>query len=261
MSFPQYVSDAAMTACGRCCCICHKFCGTKIELHHIKQAAYGGEDTFENCIPLCFDCHADMGKADPKHNKGKRYTETELKMHRDKWYSTVAGSASVSKEIVSQMHYVCDEDKRLFMKICESFTPNIRYWLSQENMYSPFDGEKTASLNALLVKNDDPFFSFINPELEEIKQHLFDALDSFLDTVSLNTYVIDNDHPNQYASHAWLFNHDYIEGRGYESYKEAKAAFDEETKLLNKQAADVWAEYCSFVKNGRLIISRSSEVV
>ena len=159
------------------------------------------------------------------------------------------------------MRYVCDEDRDLFKLICDSINPNIRYWLSKENMYRPFGGEKTTSLNSLLVKNDDPYFSFINPELEDIKQHLFDALDSFLDTVSLNTYVIDNDHPNQYASHAWLFNHDYIEGRGYESYKEAKAAFDEETKLLNKQAADFWTEYCSFVKKGRLIISRSSEVV
>ena len=74
MSFPEGVAARALVASGRCCCICHKFCGTKIELHHIKQHAYGGEDTFENCIPLCFDCHEDMGKADPKHPKGKHYT-------------------------------------------------------------------------------------------------------------------------------------------------------------------------------------------
>lgn len=88
MGFPQSVSEKALAASGRCCCICHKFCGIKIELHHIKQVADGGEDTFDNCIPLCFDCHADMGKADPKHNKGKRYTEKELKLHRDNWYKT-----------------------------------------------------------------------------------------------------------------------------------------------------------------------------
>ena len=90
MAFPQSVSDKALAASGRYCCICHKFCGTKIELHHIKQVAYGGEDTFDNCIPLCFDCHADMGKADPTHNRGKRYTESELKIHRDNWYKTVS---------------------------------------------------------------------------------------------------------------------------------------------------------------------------
>ena len=44
MSFPESVEVAALAACERCCCICHKFCGTKIELHHIKQKADGGED-------------------------------------------------------------------------------------------------------------------------------------------------------------------------------------------------------------------------
>ena len=92
MGFPKDVAERALAACGRSCCICRKFCGTKIELHHIKQKAYGGEDTFENCIPLCFDCHADMGKADPKHPKGKHYSERELIMHRDNWYKYVKGS-------------------------------------------------------------------------------------------------------------------------------------------------------------------------
>ena len=75
MSFPKNVEDQAFAACARRCCICQKFCGRKMELHHIKQRAYDGEDSFENCIPLCFDCHADMGKADPKHPKGKHYSE------------------------------------------------------------------------------------------------------------------------------------------------------------------------------------------
>ena len=92
MGFPETVEVAALAACERCCCICHKFCGTKIELHHIKQKADGGEDTFENCIPLCFDCHADMGKADPRHPKGKHYSAKELIQHRDNWYEKVKNS-------------------------------------------------------------------------------------------------------------------------------------------------------------------------
>ena len=92
MSFPEKVEVAALAACERQCCICHKFCGTKIELHHIKQKADGGEDTFENCIPLCFDCHADMGKADPRHPKGKHYSAKELIQHRDNWYEKVRNS-------------------------------------------------------------------------------------------------------------------------------------------------------------------------
>ena len=39
MGFPQSVAEKALVACGRCCCICHVFCGTKIELHHINRKA------------------------------------------------------------------------------------------------------------------------------------------------------------------------------------------------------------------------------
>ena len=74
MSFSETVQNQALIACGRYCCICNKFCGTKIQLHHIVQPHDGGDDSFDNCIPLCLDCHEDMGKADPKHSTGKHYS-------------------------------------------------------------------------------------------------------------------------------------------------------------------------------------------
>lgn len=98
MGFSEKVQAEALVACGRCCCICHKFCGTKIALHHIKQKAYGGDDSFDNCIPLCLDCHEDMGKADPHHVTGKHYTETELRMHRDRWYKQCASPKDALEE-------------------------------------------------------------------------------------------------------------------------------------------------------------------
>lgn len=45
MGFSQNIVNLVLVKCKRSCCICHKFCGTKIELHHIKQVAEGGEDT------------------------------------------------------------------------------------------------------------------------------------------------------------------------------------------------------------------------
>jgi len=89
MSFPPNISEKVLIDCKRSCSICHKFCGTRIELHHIKPKSKGGEDTYENCIPLCFDCHADVRAYDPTHPKGKKYTESELKGHRDDWYAKV----------------------------------------------------------------------------------------------------------------------------------------------------------------------------
>ena len=90
MPFPPEIKIKALVACGRCCSICHKFCGIKIECHHIIQEADGGAQSFENCIPLCFDCHADMLSYDDKHPKGTKYRPEELRLHRDSWFTKVS---------------------------------------------------------------------------------------------------------------------------------------------------------------------------
>ena len=89
MGFPPSVTKKVLSACNRCCCICHKFCGKKIEIHHIKQESDGGPNTFENAIALCYNCHADMGKTDPHHPKGRNYSEWELKNFRERCYELV----------------------------------------------------------------------------------------------------------------------------------------------------------------------------
>ncbi len=123
MSFPNSVEAKALAACNRCCCICHKFCGVKMELHHIKQKADGGKDTFENCIPLCFDCHGDMGKGDPRHPKGKRYSDAELILHRDKWYKTCAGKEETTRNCTSIEKYI-DEHTSTNEDVRRLFTDN-----------------------------------------------------------------------------------------------------------------------------------------
>ena len=98
MPFPKEVTDLALLLSGRCCCICHKFCGNKIELHHIIQESDGGKDTFDNCIPLCFDCHTDVKSYNDRHPKGKKYTPSELKKHRDAWYANVKSLNNIVNE-------------------------------------------------------------------------------------------------------------------------------------------------------------------
>jgi hypothetical protein len=99
MGFPPNIAEKALVCCGRHCCLCHKFCGPKIELHHIVPESDGGEDTFENCTPLCFDCHADVGAYDSKHPKGRKYKASELKAHRDRWYSVIASRTHRSSSV------------------------------------------------------------------------------------------------------------------------------------------------------------------
>jgi hypothetical protein len=49
----------------------------------------GGKSSFENCIPLCFDCHAEAGHYNSSHPKGTKYSPAELKKHRDRWYEAI----------------------------------------------------------------------------------------------------------------------------------------------------------------------------
>ena len=53
MSWPLSVKEKVLVKSGRHCCICHKFCGIKIELHHITLKSEGGLETEENCIRGC----------------------------------------------------------------------------------------------------------------------------------------------------------------------------------------------------------------
>ena len=89
MAFPLEVADEAMVACKRFCAICEKQCGTNIELHHIVPSAKGGEDVFSNCIPLCFECHAEVEHYNSCHPKGRKFTKSELTKRRDDFYTKI----------------------------------------------------------------------------------------------------------------------------------------------------------------------------
>lgn len=94
MPFSISVREEALVACGRHCCLCHRFVGTKIECHHIQPESEGGKDVLENCIPLCFDCHADVQHYNPLHPKGTRFRPEELRAHRDRWIKGVSSTNS-----------------------------------------------------------------------------------------------------------------------------------------------------------------------
>jgi hypothetical protein len=48
-----------------------------------------GDDSFENCIPFCFDCHAEVEHYNDQHPRGRKFSESELRKHRDTWFSKV----------------------------------------------------------------------------------------------------------------------------------------------------------------------------
>src|SRR5258706_10434908 len=85
-TFPDDVRERLLLWCDRHCCLCKRPCDVLIELHHIVPKAKGGDDTEDNAIPLCFDCHARVGHYDATQPKGTRYRPEELKRRRDQIY-------------------------------------------------------------------------------------------------------------------------------------------------------------------------------
>lgn len=256
MSFPQDVANKALVACNRCCCICHKFCGTKIELHHIKQKAYGGNDTFDNCIPLCLDCHADMGRGDSKHPKGKRYTEEELRGHRDNWYAKVRRSISTSDQSIYA------DDIKLFHTICDIFTDEIQNWLRDTDMNNIQPYGLFEPLAHLLYDSKNPSFEFLNVDLESQKSLLLSKTRDFVHFNSAHTFPLGPDMPDVYAPQIWLYNHGYIRF-DYDSLPKDSSTninvmvkeYESTATKLNELATSVWKQYVDFVRTGRRILS------
>jgi hypothetical protein len=77
--------ESLLVACHRRCCICHRFCGVRIEVDHIEPAGTPASGSVENAIPLCFDCHAEAHHYNPKHPKGRKFTPGELRQHKEQW--------------------------------------------------------------------------------------------------------------------------------------------------------------------------------
>lgn len=73
----------------RHCCLCRKQCGTNIEAAHIIDEAEGGSNDEANGIPLCFDCHQEIGAYRDSHPKGNKFRADELRSRRDKVYELV----------------------------------------------------------------------------------------------------------------------------------------------------------------------------
>ncbi|MDW7690297.1 HNH endonuclease [Flammeovirgaceae bacterium SG7u.111] len=89
MGFSRKVKEEVLVSSARHCCVCHRYKGVKIEIHHILPKEQGGEDTFENAIPLCFDCHSDAGHYHAQHPKGTKFSINELKKHKKEWFEIV----------------------------------------------------------------------------------------------------------------------------------------------------------------------------
>lgn len=94
--------------CARHCCYCGKACATNIEIHHIDGNASNNNE--DNLIPVCFDCHGELNRYNPKHPKGSKYHNLEITSRREQIYEshTLQYLRLIDIKISKYMHHILD---------------------------------------------------------------------------------------------------------------------------------------------------------
>ena len=223
-----------MLACGRRCCLCHKFSGVGMECHHISPKAKGGADTFENCIPLCFDCHAEVGHYTDEHPKGTKFSPAELQGHRDRWYATIADGKTpdAPKEFV-------DLDRKLFFRLYEKLGGSKKMVHFRDHDYNNgynvdvehrlWDFEHIARM---------PQSEFHDAQMAAALADLMAALKSYW-ADALNRLWHDGD--RAHIPPEWAYSDD----------EKMQERFEEAVSVMNKAATKVWESFSQFVKAAR----------
>ena len=195
MGFRGKVVEDSLIASGRHCTLCHKFCGTKIELHHIKQKKDGGEDSFENCLPLCFDCHADVMQYNPDHPKGKKYTVTELKRHRNNWYKKVSESQG---NVLPTGSYL-ELDKVTFERLKNLLKSEelILFIKNHGFIMGAFPYKICEYIYYFLKECQLPEFEFIDSDLEGLKVKLENNFIKLSELISKHTFDASTENVNR----------------------------------------------------------------
>jgi hypothetical protein len=90
MAFSPDEVSVLLAQSHRRCCVCHRFCGVKIETDHIVPIEDDGSDCIENAIPVCFECHAEIHSYNDKHPRGRKFLPEELQLHKKQWLEICA---------------------------------------------------------------------------------------------------------------------------------------------------------------------------
>ncbi len=176
-----------------------------MQCHHIVPEAEGGPDTFDNCIPVCPDCHAEVMAFNSKHPfGGTPYHPQELKRRRDDWYALVERR---SKDLAIDLHrhplnYPHNNAVRGnasfnyshydgFYRLGEGNYEFLTHWTksSDSSIYCYRDGSNVSV--ALAPKNI---------RLQDITDASLLHFDSRVQTVQLGQFAVFENHCNRYAA-------------------------------------------------------------
>lgn len=104
MPFTREVRTALLVKAGRRCCLCWRYCASKIEVHHIIPEPEGSCDE-DNGISLCFDCHAEVPAYNDNHPRGTKFTPAELRSHRDRMFKWIEQHGPLVSDLLAHQTY------------------------------------------------------------------------------------------------------------------------------------------------------------
>lgn len=117
--------------CERHCCLCGKACDTNIEIHHIEQKGEKELADIDNALPLCYECHGRIKQYDPKHPKGTKYRNKEVKARRDQIYE------KYTRHLVPPVHFEITQLIRNNSNLSQRAFPNVGFNISHRGLSFP----------------------------------------------------------------------------------------------------------------------------
>jgi len=230
-----------MIACGRRCCLCHKFTGVGMECHHITPQSKGGDDTYDNCIPLCFDCHAEVGHYSAEHPRGTKFSLEELRGHRDHWYATYTNGAGPGAPTGYE-----ELDRKLYLKLYDLLGGSSRMIHFREHDYSyGYSTSVDDRLRNFTYEVSLPQTEFFDAQMAAV---LADLRASIHDYLRDKVNRIWHDGDIAHIPPEWIDESERLEKR-----------FEEAAEVMNKAATRIWEAFTQFVKTARFYLKVDHE--
>ncbi len=240
LSFSKEIREEIFVKSARHCCVCHKPAGLNMEIHHIKPKKQGGDDSFENAIALCFDCHSDAGHYFAGHPKGSKLSPEELRKHKESWFAQVEkyGIEIPSNEVIELIVENKDFDG-IFRPI----------FIKEETLY--FDRESQKKLYELAGKNPMDTLNKIK-EMDDFNSPFYDSklknvenYDEFLDYLSSDDYEFEDELSNTNCQPVTY----HLNGLRFSTYKEinlSNCVLDLRLKNVSPQVLENYKLYLKF---------------
>jgi hypothetical protein len=196
----------------------------------------GGDDTFKNCIPLCFDCHAEVGHYTDSHPKGIKFTPEELRQHRDRWYAKV--QTGLAQGVPADYRQL---DTNLLLRLLKVLGGSEQMTHFRDHDYGAiYPAAVDQRLREFLRATGLPENEFFDVEMDGAIADLKAAVEAYNES-SLSIV----------CRHEQMVDHVGIPREWRAGDPVAVERFRNAVKLLNENAAAVWNAYCQFIKTGK----------